>query len=374
MQPVPDKHLLLLGGGHAHLSLLQRLRREPPKGWRVTLVSPHARQIYSGMLPGWVAGHYALDDCVISLTGLCERARIAFAQTRATGLDLANNAVLCADGERRRFDLVSIDTGPEPALAKLPGAAEHALPVRPIEGFIAGWPSLMRRWREPKEAFEVAIVGSGAAAVELACAIQFRAGREGVAGVRVHLVGRDTEPLAGAAGNVVHRVTRLLRERGIRWRGHSTAVQLLPGAIRFEQGANLPFDACLVATGAAPPHWPRAAGLSTDDAGFICVDRTLRSSSHPCVFAAGDVAAYADARPKSGVFAVRAGAALAHNILAACNGEALADWHPQPRALYLVSTGDRRAIASWGAWSASGRWVWAWKDWIDRRFVQRYRD
>jgi NADH dehydrogenase FAD-containing subunit len=100
----------------------------------------------------------------------------------------------------------------------------------------------------------------------------------------------------------------------------------------------------------------------------------LRSVSHPQVFAAGDVAAYADTRPKSGVFAVRAGAALAGNILAACNGTAPTEWHPQRRALYLVSTGDARAIASWGAWSAGGRWVWAWKDWIDRRFVRRYQD
>ena len=364
----------MLGGGHAHLSLLQRLRREAPKGWQVTLVSPHPRQVYSGMLPGWVAGHCAIEDCAISLVGLCERAGITFAQTAATGLDLAHNEVLCADGKRRRFDLVSIDTGAEPALSDLPGATDHALPVRPIEGFIVGWPGIVRRWKERGGRFEVVVVGSGAAAVELVFAIRVRAAREGAFGVRVSLVGRDAEPLAGTAGSAGRRVLNLLRVRGIRWRGESTAVRILPERIEFERGAALPFDACLVATGAAAPHWPRAAGLLTDDAGFIRVDRTLRSVSHPQVFAAGDVADHADARPKSGVFAVRAGAALAGNILAACNGAALAEWHPQRRALYLVSTADCRAIASWGALSACGRWVWKWKDWIDRRFVRRYQE
>lgn len=373
MRHVPDKQLLLLGGGHAHLNLLRRLRSEAPKGWQVTLVSPHPRQIYSGMLPGWVAGHYALDDCAISLASLCERAGIAFAQTAANGLDLARNEVLCADGERRRFDLVSIDTGPEPALSDLPGAADHALPVRPIEGFIAGWPDIERRWREHTGPFEVVVVGSGAAAVELAFAIQSRAAREGASGVRVCLVGRDAEPLAGTAGSVSRRVMRQLHARGMQWCENRWAVQILPGCIRFERASALPFDACLVATGAAAPHWPRAAGLSTDDAGFIRVDRTLRSVSHPQVFAAGDVAAHVDTRPKSGVFAVRAGDALAGNILAACNGTALTEWRPQRRALYLVSTGDGRAIASWGALSAFGRWAWIWKDWIDRRFVRRYQ-
>ena len=373
MSCVCDKRLLLLGGGHAHLSLLQRLRREAPKGWQVTLVSPHPRQVYSGMLPGWVAGHCAIEDCAISLVGLCERAGITFAQTAATGLDLAHNEVLCADGKRRRFDLVSIDTGPEPALADLPGATEHALPVRPIEGFIAGWPEVMRRWKERNGPFEVVVIGSGAAAVELAFAIRTRASREGASDVRVCMVGRDGEPLAGTAGSVSRRVMRVLQARGMHWCGDRTAVQILAGWSRFERGAVLPFDACLIATGAAAPHWPRAAGLSTDDAGFIRVDRTLRSVSHPQVFAAGDVAAHVDARPKSGVFAVRAGAALAGNLLAACNGAALTEWRPQRRALYLVSTADGRAIASWGALSASGRWVWLWKDLIDRSFVRRYQ-
>lgn len=373
LSQAPFKRLLLLGGGHAHLNLLRRLRSEAPKGWQVTLVSPHPRQIYSGMLPGWVAGHYALKDCAISLTGLCERAGIAFAQTAATGLDLVRNEVLCADGERRRFDLVSIDTGPEPALCDLPGATDHALPVRPIEGFIAGWPDLERRWKGHTGPFEVVVVGSGAAAVELAFAIRTRAAREGACDVRVGLVGRDGEPLAGTAGSVSRRVMRLLQARGLRWRGDRAAVQILAGWIRFERGAVLPFDACLLATGAAAPHWPRAAGLSTDEAGFIRVDRTLRSVSHPQVFAAGDVAAHVDPRPKSGVFAVRAGAALASNILAACNGAALTEWRPQRRALYLVSTADGRAIASWGPLSACGRWVWIWKDWIDRSFVRRYQ-
>jgi selenide,water dikinase len=357
------KRLLLLGGGHAHLDLLQRLRIETPPGWQVTLVSPYPRQIYSGMLPGWVAGRRALDDCSIPLRRLCERAGIAFVQSAAIGLDLQRNEALCADGESRSFDRVSIDTGPVPVLQDLPGAAAHALPLRPIEGFITAWPEVQRRLREGAE---VVIVGSGAAAVELAFAI-----RTGAAGARVSLVGADDQPLAALAGGAGRRAMRMLQSRGIRWHGCRRAIEIQPDRIRFEQGEALPFDACLVATGAAAPDWPRAAGLAVDDAGFIRVDRQLHSVSHPHVFAAGDVAAYAETRPKSGVFAVRAGPVLANNVLADCRGAALTDWRPQRRALYLLDTGDGSAIASWGAWSASGRWAWRWKDRIDRRFVQQ---
>ena len=366
------QRLLLLGGGHAHLNLLKRLATRSLPGWQTTLITPCPRQIYSGMLPGWVAGHYAINECAIALVDLAARAGIAFAQTAATGLDLERGEVACADGRRLAFDRLSIDTGPEPALAGLAGAAEHALPVRPIEGFIQGWPGIVDRWRAATTRFELVLVGAGAGAVELAFAIDWRARAEGASHVRVSLLGREATPLDGAAPAVRARALALLRGRGIRWQGMSTATQILPGGVALERGAAVPFDACLLATGAAAPRWPRDAGLATDERGFVRVDRTLRSVSHAQVFAAGDVAALADPRPKSGVFAVRAGQVLADNILAACADRPLRDWHPQRRALYLVSTGDRRAIACWGSWSAWGSWVWRWKDRIDRRFVQRY--
>jgi selenide,water dikinase len=127
-----------------------------------------------------------------------------------------------------------------------------------------------------------------------------------------------------------------------------------------------------VSTGAAAPAWPAASGLATDADGFIRVGPTLQSLSHPQVFAAGDVAAYAQPRPKSGVYAVRAGPVLAQNLRAACEGQPLQAWTPQARALYLISTGERHALATWGRWSWSGAWVWRWKDRIDRQFMRRF--
>ena len=100
--------------------------------------------------------------------------------------------------------------------------------------------------------------------------------------------------------------------------------------------------------------------------------RTLQSTSHPQVTAAGDIAAYADARPKSGVFAVRAGPVLAQNLRALCSGQPPTKWTPQQRALYLVSTGNHRAIAAWSHWAWSGAWVWRWKERIDRGFVAKF--
>ena len=366
------RHLLLAGGGHAQLSLLERLRSQRPEGWEVTLLSPYPRLIYSGMLPGWIAGHYAVADFAISLTDLAARAGVAVHESALVGLDLERNVATCADGRRIGFDLLSIDTGPEPASASLPGAETHALSVRPIETFIARLPEVMARWQAASRRFDIVVVGAGPAAVEIAFAVHHRAAHEGAGHVRVSVLGSEANPLSAAAPGAQRKALALFRERGIAWYGGRTAREFLPRAVVCESGAPIEFDACIVATGAAAPPWPRASGLATDMAGFIRVDANLRSVSHPQVFAAGDVAALQDPRPKSGVFAVRAGAALADNVVAACRGRALREWRPQEHALYLISTGDARAIASWGRWSFQGRWVWRWKEWLDRRFVRRF--
>ena len=130
----------------------------------------------------------------------------------------------------------------------------------------------------------------------------------------------------------------------------------------------------LLAIGTRAPDWLAGSGLALDAEGFIATAPTLQSLSHPEVFAAGDVASRPDAeRPKSGVYAVRAGPPLARNLGQAIAGRPLQRYTPQRRSLNLLACGDRYAIASWGRWSFEGRWVWRWKDHIDRAFVAGYR-
>lgn len=364
--------LVLLGGGHAQLAVLASLAEQPMAGCEVRLVSPSRRQIYSGMLPGWVAGHYPIEACAIALDALAARGDVAFHQAAVVAVDLRNQLLRCDDGAELHFDLLSIDTGPVAATADLPGSVENALPIRPIEGFVAAWPRLVERMRGADRRFDLVILGAGAAGVELAFAIRHCALTKGWSHVRLTLVGSDMLPLEGAPDRLRRHVRALLARRQIAWVGERKAERIDPNRMRFEVGTALEFDACLVVTGAAAPAWPRAAGLATDDRGFIRVGPTLQSLSHPQILAAGDIAAYAEGRPKSGVFAVRAGPTLAYNLRARCEGRSLDPWHPQRQALYLISTGDRHACASWGRWTWQGDWVWNWKDRIDRRFVRRF--
>jgi len=174
-------------------------------------------------------------------------------------------------------------------------------------------------------------------------------------------------------GNVGKRLLRIVRERGIRVLGNTVAQRIEAGRVILPRGA-LEAELIIVSTGAAAAAWPRASGITTDERGFILVNDKLQSLAHAEIFAAGDCASMSGVpRPRSGVYAVRAGPPLERNLRRALAGEALQDYRPQERSLYLISTGDRYAVGSWGGLSWEGAWAWRWKDRIDRQFVARYR-
>lgn len=366
------KKLVLLGGGHSHVHVLKSLAAkvlEPIEGVNVTLISPFARQVYSGMLPGWVAGHYTIEQCVIPLTPLAARAGAHFHQTSATRIDFARSVIHCADGQEVPFDMLSIDTGPVANLSIVAGSAEHAIPIRPIESFIESYTRLAgeiegRFVRGNRT--RVAFVGAGAGGVELALAMQYKYRHHNV-GITL-ISAADTLP-----GKVGPRLGGIMRARGIAVLAGQAATSVTREGVQLASGAMVEADFIIAATGASAATWPRESGLKTDEQGFILVNDQLQSVSHANVFAAGDCATMENhPRPKSGVYAVKAGPPLDENLRRALRGDALKSYVPQARSLYLLSAGNKYAIGSWGDFAWEGRWVWWWKDAIDRGFVGKY--
>ena len=367
------KRLVLLGGGHAHLHVLQALAREPLAGAQAVLITPHGHLSYSGMVPGVVAGHYAPEQARIPLAPLCAAAHVTLVQGQAVALDAAQRLVTLSDGRVAEYVVLSLDVGGAQDRDALPGAREHALFVRPIETLV----SVLDRLREQasRRALDVVVAGAGAAGFELALALAWGLAhltRPGDGSSRVALVTGGTQPLAGYPTAVVAQgLKALARHKVTLFREACTAVE--PGALVLASGARLACDVPVIATGVGPPAWLGASGLALDERGFVSTGPTLQSTSHPEVLAAGDVASRWDApHPRSGVHAVRAGPPLALNLRRFIGAGQLQAYTPQRRTLNLLSCGERRAIMAWGDWVAEGRWAWWWKDRIDRAFIRRF--
>ncbi|RFC36907.1 MAG: pyridine nucleotide-disulfide oxidoreductase family protein [Candidatus Nitrotoga sp. LAW] len=360
--------LIMAGGGHAQLSVLKTLAQKS-LGIDAVLITPSPYQIYSGMLPGWIAGHYSLSDCRIDLRPLAASAgaRLIFAQV--VGIDAQRCRISLSDGMHLDYDGLSLDVGSEADLSLLEVAGERLLPIKPLGNFVQRWPAILNAASQ-QDHYRLVVVGGGAAGVELAFAAQYAFATQRCKQASVVLVASEGGILPGHASGVKHRARALLEQRGITLY-QAQAVGTLEG-VALSNGQSLLADCIIAATGARPPAWLRNSGLALDEQGYVLVDAQHRSISHPNVFAAGDVCMRSDIQlAHSGVHAVFAGPVLAHNLIAAINGHTLESYRPRKKSLYLLATGPKHAIASWGVFSAQGHWVWRWKDWIDRRFMHK---
>ena len=366
------KRLLLAGGGQVHALVLRALARRRLTGVDVVLVTPSNQLRYSGMLPGWVAGHYALRELTVELAQLARAAGARLIPAQLRKLDLANRIAFTDTEEAIDFDLLSIATGAVVDMDAITGARQHALPLRPFEHFIGDWESTVRNAQIVPEGFRLTVVGAGAAGVEIALAAAYSArAMRSPMHVRVLTGGMPLLPGHGnRARSLMHAVLAGSHVQII----DAVAQRVESDAIITRDDGRLATDATLVATGANAPAWLRDTRLALDDRGFIAVNSHLQSISHSFVFAAGDVATLTETpRPKSGVYAVRAAKPLALNLTAALSGKPLAVFTPQRRALYLLSTGPKHAIASWGRTGFAGHWVWRWKNRIDRDYIANLR-
>jgi selenide, water dikinase len=373
-QPVAiTQDLVLVGGGHAHVHVLKSLGMRPMPGVRVTLIARDIATPYSGMLPGWVAGHYDFDECHIDLGRLARFAGARMIHDEATGLDRGARHVLCRAHPPIRWDVLSLDIGSAPRPDDIPGAAEYTTAVKPIAGFAARWEALLRRAADMSR-LRLAVVGGGAGGVELALSAQHRLTQLCSGAVEVTLVTREAL-LPTHNHSVRSRFERLLAERGIAVVAGNAVISVEPGRLICADGRPIAFDEVLWVTEAGAASWLADSGLPLTETGFVAIDDTLSSPGEPRIFAAGDVATMPDhPREKAGVYAVRQGPPLAANLRRALAGQPLRRAVPQRRGLALIGTGDKRAIASRGPFAAQGAYLWGLKDWIDRRWMRRYRE
>jgi selenide,water dikinase len=375
------RDIVLVGGGHSHVGVLKRFGMRPVPGVRLTVICRDTHTPYSGMLPGYIAGHYSYDDVHIDLRRLAEYVGARFYRDEAVGLDRAARKVLCRARPPVPYDKLSINIGSTPMLANVEGAVEHAIPVKPIHAFNARWLALLERVVRHPGPMSIVVVGAGAGGVELTLAMQYRlrnelraAGRD-PAGLQFHLLDSGDAILPTHNGAVRRAFEAVLRERSVTLHRSAKVDQVSAGRLHAADGAVLAADEIVWVTRASGAPWLRDTGLALDDAGFIQVTDTLQTVTDPDVFAAGDIAGMVgQPREKAGVFAVRQGPPLAENLRRAVEGRALLAYHAQRNWLALISTGDKYAVASRGALHFQGAWVWRWKDWIDRRFMRKFSE
>ena len=372
-QPPYKKNLRLIGGGHSHVTVIKQLGMRPIPGIKTTLISHDTHTPYSGMLPGLIAGHYSFEDCHIDLRKLCQWAGIQFIRSEVIHLNPIANKIACHHYPSLRYDLLSINTGSQPALNTIKGATNHGHAVKPVKQFLKNWSQWLAKISASKAAQHVVVIGGGAAGVEIVLAMHYRLHEKTSINARFTLICADKSILISHNQRVQTFFQHHMRSLGITIINNKHVLSSSENQLLLDDNVTLNYDFAAWAINAGAQSWPRESGLQCDKNGFIQVDQYLRSISHPNIFAVGDSAAFTPTPlPKAGVFAVRQGPILAKNIYATFEQHTLKPFRPQQHFLSLLTLGGRSAVASKSFFFSSGKWVWYWKNHIDRAFMTRF--
>ena len=375
-------HVVLVGGGHSHVQVLRRMMMHPWREARVTVVLDTPVAVYSGMVPGFVAGQYRVSELEIDVVPLARLAGAEFVLAPAVGVDPEACRVRLDGRADLGYDFVSFDVGSTVAGLDLPGVRAVARATRPIARLVREIGTLSESFlaHTADRPFEVVVAGGGAGGVELAFTVRERllsAAR--VAGVarelRVTLLQALPEVLPGFPPSLAARARRHAEARGISIRTGALVASAEPGRVRLEGGTAVTADSLIWAVGAGSLDLFAGSGLPLDERGFVLTRPTLQTVGDERIFAVGDCGTLRDwpATPKAGVYAVRQGPFLADNLRRIVAGRPLRRYRPQPDFLTLLNLGDGTALgAKWGG-SFEGRWVMRLKDRIDREFMRKFQ-
>src|SRR5260370_7052956 len=120
--------LVLVGGGPAHIQVLKRWAMAPVPGARLTLVVDRPIAVYSGMVPGFVAGQYSRDALEIDVRPLALRAGARCIVAAATRVDPTARRLILDGRPPITYDTVPFDLASTPPPLHIPRPPPPALP------------------------------------------------------------------------------------------------------------------------------------------------------------------------------------------------------------------------------------------------------
>lgn len=356
------KRLVMVGVGATQLSLLEGLSAGHVKAVDPLLISATPGYVHHGMQAGWLAGRYDEQAMTVDLQALSERAGCRFIQADVQRIDTSNRTIALADGRSETWEALSLAHGSFSGDARVPGAAEFSVPIRPMTRAREIMPSVERAQKAfDQREIRIAVVGASDLGFETACALRARLLRDGTSAT-IMLVDGKSQLLPGCPGRARTLAERVLRRLNIASALGARVADLSRRGLRLTSGAIMPADVVVWTASSTPAACLTSSGMTLDDRGLVQSDDTLRSVSHPDVFVAGESADM--------------GPALTDNVTAFC-GDAPAPryrrYQSPTRQLTLLDCGDGSALLAYGGVAREGRLAMRLKESLDRRFIARYQ-
>lgn len=365
------KHLVLVGGGHAHLMVLLNITNFVQRGHRVTLIGPSPYHYYSGMGPGMLSGIYKPQKIRFHVRKMVEDRGGIFVEDRVIRINPGQRTLNLHTGNQIDYDIVSFNTGSSVPLKSLVAAPrENVIPVKPVFNLLQA-----RRWIIPKlkgKEMNFIVLGGGPAGLEVTANL-WRLVKDSQGKARITLIA-GSRLLWGLPEKIRTLAIAALNRRMVTVIEGRNAKEIGQEEIRLIDGSSHPFDLVFVAVGVQPSSIFGDSGLPVGPDGGLLVNPCLQSVAHPEMFGGGDCISFINhPLAKVGVYAVRQNPILLHNLLAVLEGKEMQPFTPQRDYMLIFNMGNGRGILWKKNFVWEGRLAFLLKDYIDRKFMKRFQ-
>jgi len=366
-----SKHLVLVGGGHAHMLTLANLYQFTQKGYAVSVIGPSAFHYYSGMGPGMLGKTYAPDDIRFATQKVVEQQGGQFILGKATHIDPEKGVVALESGNQIPYDVLSVNAGSYVPRLNLLSKTDNVYAVKPIERLLDAQERILTL--NAHKQISVAILGGGPSAAEISGNIWQLASISGQQPPRITIFA-GKRFLARFADKVRAKVAQSLKERGIRIDTSGYVQAISSGSITLESGQMHTCDLAFLALGVKPNPIFTHSHLPTGPDGGLLVNQYLQCEQYPQIFGGGDCI-YFEPQPldKVGVYAVRQNPILFANLMAALDDRPLQAFDPGGDYLLIFNLGGNQGVLQKKWLLMGGKPAFLIKDYIDRKFMKKFQ-
>ena len=359
--------LVLIGGGHSHLSVLMKLSKRPINGNRITLITNEIDTPYSGMIPGYIEGIYSWRDSHIDLYRLCLKLNVRFIHAEVERVSAYEKEIYFKDRPKIKFDVLSINTGIQSNNREIKGAAKYCLPVKPISKLTNNFLNKITNFKS------IAFIGGGAGSVELALAIKKRFLNINQ-DIKITIITGKRGLLSTFPQKTKLTSLKTLEKFKIDIIEYKRVLEVKPKQIILSDKSMLKIDKAILSTNSMTPKWLAKSDILLTKDNYILVNKSFQTN-YKYVFASGDVIDFNNQNlKKAGVFAVRSGKPLAINIRKFIIGKKLVEYKFNKNYLALIGTSKRSAIATKYNLTFNSRFFFYLKKYIDQNFIKKFSD
>jgi len=359
--------LVLIGGGHSHLSVLMKLSKRPINGNRITLITNEIDTPYSGMIPGYIEGIYSWRDSHIDLYRLCLKLNVRFIHAEVERVSAHEKEIYFKDRPKIKFDVLSINTGIQSNNREIKGAAKYCLPVKPISKLANNFLNKITNFKS------IAFIGGGAGSVELALAIKKRFLNINQ-DIKITIITGKRGLLSTFPQKTKLTSLKTLEKFKIDIIEYKRVLEVKPKQIILSDKSLLKIDKAILSTNSMTPKWLAKSDILLTKDNYILVNKSFQTN-YKYVFASGDVIDFNNQNlKKAGVFAVRSGKPLAINIKQFILGKKLVEYKFNKNYLALIGTSKRSAIATKYNLTFNSRFFFYLKKYIDQNFIKKFSD